>query len=67
MRSLGEFFGHIWKGVSTDPSPTKRIEVARKVQEAVRETPDGPVKLRRTTVDEVEVPNPGAVNKPLRG
>jgi hypothetical protein len=52
MRSLGEFFGHVIKGVKTDP--TKKV-VAKRVQEHVAETPRGPVTLRRTTIDEVEL------------
>ena len=61
MRSLGEFFGHIAKGVRTplkkEPaSDPRRTVVREQVQEANVETPAGPVTLRRTTIDEVEVP-----------
>ncbi|MDZ4755253.1 MAG: hypothetical protein SGJ11_12275 [Phycisphaerae bacterium] len=49
MKSLGEFFGHIAKGVRTDP--TKR-EVRRTVEEERRA--DGVV-LRRTVIEEVEL------------
>jgi len=65
MRSLGEFFGHVWKGVKTDAAPRRepapphvpRGEVVRReVQETTVETPRGPVILRRTTVDEIEPP-----------
>lgn len=55
MRSLGEFFGHVWKGVTTDPHKTV---VAKKVQEHTSQTPKGAVTLRRTTIDEVEI-HPG--------
>ena len=55
MRSLGEFFGHVWKGVRTDPAPPRQV-VRKDVQETTVETPRGPVTLRRTTVDEVELP-----------
>lgn len=48
MRSLGEFFGHIIKGVRTNPA---KREVSREVREQQRE--DGVV-LRRTTIEEVE-------------
>lgn len=55
MRSLGEFFGHVWKGVAADPNKTV---VSKKVQERTAETPKGVVTLRRTTIDEVEL-HPG--------
>jgi hypothetical protein len=53
MRSLGEFFGHIVKGVRSDPSVTKPDveEVSRSVEEEDR---DGVV-LRRTTIEEIEI------------
>ena len=60
MRSLGEFFGHVVKGIRTDPAaPPARpapTEVRRPVEEEKR--PDGVV-LRRTVIEEVELP-PGA-------
>lgn len=52
MRSLGEFFGHVAKGVKTDP--TKKV-VRKEVEVEERDTPDGKVVLRRTIVEEVEV------------
>jgi hypothetical protein len=55
MRSLGEFFGHVWKGVRTDPGPQRHV-VRRDVQETTVPTEGGPVTLRRTTIDEVERP-----------
>jgi hypothetical protein len=61
MRSLGEFFGHVWKGVKTDP--TKKV-VSREVEEEVRETPQGKVVLRRTIVEEVEVRRDAAGDRP---
>lgn len=52
MRSLGEFFGHIVRGVKTDPGSADRTrEVGRHVEEEHR---DGVV-LRRTTIEEIEV------------
>ena len=57
MRSLGEFFGHVVKGIRTDPAAGReRNEVRRTVEEEKR--PDGVV-LRRTVIEEVELP-PGA-------
>jgi len=48
MRSLGEFFGHIIKGVKSDPN---RRVVRREVEEEQR----GNLTLRRTTIEEIEV------------
>lgn len=52
MRSLGEFFGHIVRGVKTDASNKPQVkEVSRQVEE---EEKDGVV-LRRTTIEEIEI------------
>ena len=52
MRSLGEFFGHIVRGVKTDASSKTRVhEVSREIEE---EEKDGVV-LRRTTIEEIEI------------
>lgn len=54
-RSLGEFFGHIAKGVKT-PAAGEKVELSRSVEE--RETTDDQgrkVTLRRTTIEEIEV------------
>lgn len=56
-RSLGEFFGHIWRGVTKDVATDKR-EVRRTVEEEERDTPQGKVTLRRTTIEEVEIRRP---------
>jgi hypothetical protein len=50
MRSLGEFVGHIVKGIRTDPS-RKTGEVRRTTEEDDR----GDVVLRRTTIEEIEI------------
>lgn len=57
MRSLGEFFGHVAKGVKTDPGtkPPPRQVVRQSVEEEQRETPQGKVTIRRTTIEEIEV------------
>lgn len=49
MRSLGEFVGHIVKGVRTNPA---KKTIRKEVQEQRRE--DGVI-LRRTTIEEVEI------------
>ena len=50
MRCLGEFVGHIVKAITSDP---QSHEVNRKTQEVVK----GNVTLRRTTIDEIELPS----------
>ena len=56
MRSLGEFFGHIARGVKSDLKPKQ--EVRRTIEEETRDTPQGKVTLRRTTIEEIEVHKP---------
>jgi hypothetical protein len=60
MRSLGEFFGHIVKGVNTDPAApqkpvSQRTVVSHEVQEETRQTSSGKMILRRSTIEEVEI------------
>lgn len=57
MRNLGEFVGHIVHGIRTDPSASRR-EIRREVEEETRDTPQGKVTLRRTTIEELEVHRP---------
>lgn len=57
MRSLGEFFGHIARGAKTDVK-AKPQQVRRTVEEETRETPQGKITLRRTTIEEVEIKKP---------
>lgn len=68
MRNLGEFFGHIAKGLRTDlaaPKPAAPKVVTRQtIEEEERQTPQGKVVLRRTIIEEVELP-PGT--PPPRG
>lgn len=56
MRNIGEFFGHILKGVRTDPS--KRSAYKHVVNKKVEEIEKDNMILRRTTIDEVEFKNP---------
>ncbi len=61
MRNLGEFVGHIWRGVRTNPrtSPSREKRVLRReVEEKPLEGPDGRVTLRRTTIEEIEIDRP---------
>lgn len=69
MRLLGEFVGHIAHGVKAEPGGggvggvggggggVKR-EVKREVSEETRETAQGKVVLRRTTIEEIELRPP---------
>ncbi len=57
-RSLGEFLGHIWRGVRSNPGKPGARELRRSVEETARETPEGRVTLRRTTIDEIELHPP---------
>lgn len=55
MRNIGEFFGHILKGIKTDPAkpPGRKQVISKEVQEQENEN----MILRRTTIDEVEFKN----------
>ena len=55
MRSLGEFFGHVWQAIRTDPAAPEKREVRREEQVEERDTARGKVVLRRTIVEEVEL------------
>jgi len=48
MRNLGEFVGHIVKGVRTDPS---RKVIRKETEEEQRDD----IILRRTTIEEIEL------------
>ncbi len=65
-RSIGAFFGAVWKGVRADPKGplpaglekkggAQRRVVRRDVEEQTDETPQGRLTLRRTTIEEIEV------------
>jgi len=53
MRNLGRFVGHLAAGVRSKPGAPATKEVRRSVEEETRQ--DGVV-LRRTVIEEVEVP-----------
>jgi hypothetical protein len=56
MRALGEFFGHVIKGVKTDPAKPAAAASRTHVEEETRDTPMGRVVLRRTIIEEVVLP-----------
>lgn len=57
-RSLGEFFGNIWKGVRApvEPPPAQRQILRHETTEQVRATESGNVIVRRTVIEELEIP-----------
>ncbi|MGP1310666.1 MAG: hypothetical protein ACTS27_10755 [Phycisphaerales bacterium] len=58
-RSLGEFFGHIRAGVRAKPGESdgaRRRQVSRTVDEETVDTPRGRATLRRTVIEEIELP-----------
>jgi hypothetical protein len=57
MRSLGEFFGHVVRGIKTDPGRQPTV-VRRESTEQV--SADGSYTLRRTVIEEVQVHAPNA-------
>jgi len=58
MRSLGEFVGHIVRGVKSPadvpPGGDSRV-LKHEVEEETRDTDAGRVTLRRTTVEEIRI------------
>ncbi|MHC4989696.1 MAG: hypothetical protein ACYTGC_01845 [Planctomycetota bacterium] len=52
-RSLGQFVGHIARAFRTDPSRADRSVTLKKT---VEEKKQGKVVLRRTTIEEMELP-----------
>ena len=56
MRNLGRFVGAIGKAVKSDPSASKTVEVNRTTETETRETERGTVTVRRTTIEEIELP-----------
>jgi hypothetical protein len=55
LRSLGEFFGHIAHGIKTDPAKARTV-TKKTIEHESRDTPQGKVVLRRTIIEEVELP-----------
>ncbi len=55
MRSLGEFVGHIVRGVKTPADAPASQVLKHEVEEQTRDTDAGRVTLRRTTVEEIRI------------
>ncbi len=63
FRSLGQFVGHIAKGVKTDPASEpktveKRVEVEERIEQAPEQLGGGKMTVRRTIIEEIEVDAP---------
>ena len=60
MHNLGQFFGHVAKGIKTPARPGKSAhEVRRQVEERQETGPSGErITVRRTTVEEIEIQPP---------
>lgn len=71
-RNLGRFFGNIKRGFSEPVAPggeRERKEVRREQTEEERDTPRGRVTVRRTVIEEVDLPpddggGPGGAGRP---
>jgi len=63
MRSLGEFFGHIWQGATReidgpDGADARRVVTRQSSESTTCDCGEGPVTLRRTIIEEIELPSP---------
>lgn len=62
MHNLGQFFGHVAKGMRTPARPgdaPSSHEVRREVEERQETGPSGEkITLRRTTIEEIEIRQP---------
>ncbi len=52
MRGIGRFFGHVFGAVKSPAGGPRRVEVRRETEQEQR----AGVVLRRTTVEEIELP-----------
>ncbi|HZW10485.1 MAG TPA: hypothetical protein VFF69_11330 [Phycisphaerales bacterium] len=60
MHNLGQFFGHVAKGIKAPSGPRPQThEVRREVEEREETGPAGErITVRRTTVEEIEIQPP---------
>lgn len=54
IRALGLLTGDLWSALTGKPRQARQV-LRRDVQEETRDTPQGKVVLRRTTIEEIEV------------
>ena len=57
IRALGLLAGDIWSAVTGRPRAARKV-VRHEIQDETRETAAGTVRLRRTTIEEVEISRP---------
>jgi hypothetical protein len=56
IRALGLLTGDLWSALTGKPrKPPQKTVLRHDVSEESRDTPDGKVVLRRTTIEEVEI------------
>lgn len=56
VRALGLLAGDVWCAITGKPrTPPPKQVVRHDVEEETRDTPQGKVRLRRTTIEEIEV------------
>ena len=60
MRGLGRFVGHVWGAISSPAGERDTVEVRREHEQEER---DGVI-LRRTTIEEIELPRDAAPGAP---
>ena len=66
MQSLGEFFGHIVKGIKTKPEGPGADETVDRKNVKVEEEDRGNMILRRTTIEEIEYRQPPDTEPPAQ-
>lgn len=68
LRNLGRFFGEIGKAVQSDKRSdgegARTVELNRTTETEERETERGTVTVRRTTIEEIELTEEQAANRP---
>lgn len=55
VRNIGRFTGEIWRAIKTPANSSEKHEVKRTTETEERQTEDGKVTLRRTTIEEIEI------------
>ncbi|GAB5497341.1 MAG: hypothetical protein Phyf2KO_24210 [Phycisphaerales bacterium] len=55
LRNLGRFTGEIWRAIKTPANTSEKHEVSRTTETEEKQTKDGKVTVRRTTIEEIEI------------